>query len=186
MSEFKKETRYVVLKLSKMTDHQKSALGAALSEINIDDSVMPECVVVESDWPNYQETWDSIKSIVEGDFASRRDRIAELEREKVVLVAQIEVLKQLAEPAIKLMRATGASSGWHKKADELDLVVNSKLTTQCLNQIKAEAVRKFSSELASRVEVPDSSAQKIEYYKAAILHVLQFAEQYAESIAKGE
>lgn len=68
MSEFKKETRYVVLKLSKMTDHQKSALGAVLADIRLDESAMPECVVVESDWPNYQETWDSIQAICEGRF----------------------------------------------------------------------------------------------------------------------
>ena len=82
MSEFKKETRYLVLKLSKLTDHQKTAIGAVLSEINLDDSTMPECVVVEHDWPNYQETWGSIQAIVEGRYVSRD-----------VLVAQVEAIK---------------------------------------------------------------------------------------------
>lgn len=70
MTEFNKEKRYVVLKLSKLTDHQKTAIGAALAEINLDESAMPECVVVEHDWPNYQETWDAIQAIVEGRYVS--------------------------------------------------------------------------------------------------------------------
>ena len=76
-SEFKKEVRYVVLKLSKMTDEQKTALGAALSEINLMDDAMPDCVVVESDWPNYQDTWSDIQAVCECRFISRAELQAE-------------------------------------------------------------------------------------------------------------
>jgi hypothetical protein len=77
MSEFKKETRYVVLKLSKLTDHQKTALGASLSEIQLSDGAMPDCVVVESDWPNYQDTWAAIEAVSEGNYTSPSELTAQ-------------------------------------------------------------------------------------------------------------
>jgi hypothetical protein len=80
MSEFQKETRYIVLKLSKLTDHQKTALGAVLAEINLEESAMPECVVVEHDWPNFDETWAAIQAISEGGFVSGKELVLERDR----------------------------------------------------------------------------------------------------------
>jgi len=42
------------------------------------------------------------------------------------LELELEHLRELAKPAIRLMRATGEFSGWHEKADELEAVINQK------------------------------------------------------------
>ena len=52
----------------------------------------------------------------------------------------------------------------------------------CLAHVRAEAVDMFASELAARVEVPNASPQKIEFYKAAIRHAITFAQGCAERI----
>lgn len=70
MSEFKREKRYVVLKIS---DIRSAGLSEGeISRLNrVCDSVERSrahrgkpplnCVVVESDWPEYEPTWDAIK-----------------------------------------------------------------------------------------------------------------------------
>lgn len=134
----------------------------------------------EKDSEGYYE--DTTTQMAWNAWVKQGGRIAELEREKAELVAQVEVLKQLAEPAIKLMRATGNSSGWHKKADELELVVNSKLTTQCLNQIKAEAGSAgfIAGWEACQKEMPEPFNVMVTCNYAAL------SERYGASIAKGE
>ena len=69
------------------------------------------------------------------DLIDAEQRILELE-------AQVEQLRNLLIPATKLMRATAPSSGWHKTADEIEAVINSKLITESMNhvdEIKAQA-----------------------------------------------
>lgn len=70
MPEFKREHRYIILKLS---DVEQASLGtverAALDRIicivdaarKYRDKPPLECVVVESDWPEYEPTWKAIK-----------------------------------------------------------------------------------------------------------------------------
>lgn len=127
---------------------------------------------------------------------AQKNRIAELEREKAELVAQVEVLNsknfELTCYRVDVIRCLKTIAFNHNHAEIIRYqplaraLMDSLPKDKELNQIKAEAVKEFASTLAKRVEVPDSSAQKIEYYKAAIRHVLQFADQYASSIVKGE
>ncbi len=73
MSEFKKELRYYVVKVSdaqQFSDEAKHALENVLyaSQIvrKLRDAPQIDCVVVESDWPEYEIVWGMIQARVEG------------------------------------------------------------------------------------------------------------------------
>jgi len=73
MSEFKRERRYLVAKVrdveTALSGDEKRQLSALMDKVENhreQQGKSPlECVVVESDWPNYQETWDSVREVWE-------------------------------------------------------------------------------------------------------------------------
>lgn len=60
MSEFKREERYIVIKIKYLSDQDKDQIRGLLEMRGI---VTQECVVVESDWPIYEKVWDMIEDI---------------------------------------------------------------------------------------------------------------------------
>lgn len=60
----KLENRYVVIKLSKLNDSQKSNLHSCLSDFVPKDSLV-DCVVVEKDWPMYKDTVSKVLAYAE-------------------------------------------------------------------------------------------------------------------------
>lgn len=76
---FEREERYVVVKIKDMTYNQREALKRVLGDWRIPTR---ECVVVESDWPEYETVWDMIQGRVEGEEAERirQDMVAENNR----------------------------------------------------------------------------------------------------------
>jgi len=72
---FQREERYVVLKIKDLREYLPQPLIDHLSSIA--DEVRAgrqlagkqplECVVVESDWPEYEPTWQAIEARVDGD-----------------------------------------------------------------------------------------------------------------------
>lgn len=60
MSSFKREERYIVLKLSDLTDDEYSHIEDYLEKCMIERR---ECVVVEADWPIYEDVWNMIENI---------------------------------------------------------------------------------------------------------------------------
>lgn len=52
-------------------------------------------------------------------------------------------------------------------------------------EIRAEAVEEFSKALLNTVQVPNGPLTRVDYYKAAIRHAIQFAEQYAAKVRQG-
>lgn len=72
MTDFKRETRYIVIKGTDIDRYlsvsQKSALASICSKIcqgrRDDDRRELKAVVVESDWPEYNEVWKMIESRV--------------------------------------------------------------------------------------------------------------------------
>jgi hypothetical protein len=132
-----------------------------------------------------------IKAVAGQDFSSRDCRvvnpritaresieianyIVQLESGFDALASQAEVLRQTGNQVINY----GLNANYWVQA------VNQS-PAACLAQVRAEAVDMFASELAARVEVPDASPQKIEFYKAAIRHAITFAQGYAERIRQG-
>lgn len=60
---FKREERYIVVKRKSLTAIQETALRAHIARLGIETV---ECVVVESDWPEYEHVWDMIEARCEG------------------------------------------------------------------------------------------------------------------------
>jgi hypothetical protein len=70
---FKREDRYFVFKRSDLLPHQAKGLDDLRATANkirgIRGKPPLECVVVESDWPEYETVWDMIQGRVEGEQA---------------------------------------------------------------------------------------------------------------------
>lgn len=62
MTEFSREERYIVLKLSDLTEDEYSHIDEYIEKCMIERR---ECVVVESDWPIYEEVWNMIEKMGE-------------------------------------------------------------------------------------------------------------------------
>lgn len=73
-NEFMREERYIVFKLSDVEEHftpgerQQLARLAEVQRVGRSEGGKPllECVVVESDWPEYEPTWKAIEARVTG------------------------------------------------------------------------------------------------------------------------
>jgi len=92
VSEFKREHRYFVFKISDaehapaMPEHvldDLSDIGQAFDRGRAARNKLPlECVVVESDWPEYEIVWGMLEARIEGrpnQITALQARIAELE-----------------------------------------------------------------------------------------------------------
>ncbi len=74
-TEFKREERYIVFKLSDVEEHftpgerQQLARLAEVQRVGRSEAGKPplECVVVEADWPEYEPTWKVIEARVAGE-----------------------------------------------------------------------------------------------------------------------
>lgn len=70
MTDFRREERYVVLKVSDIVKHLSDTDKTYLADIccaiesarESEGKRRMECVVVESDWPEYEPTWAAIES----------------------------------------------------------------------------------------------------------------------------
>ena len=79
MPEFKREIRYVVLKISHMDETQKDILPRLL-EINGFNPVAG--LVVETDWPEYEVVWNMIEARMKGEGCDKHDLLFENSRLK--------------------------------------------------------------------------------------------------------
>jgi hypothetical protein len=70
--EFKREVRYIVIKLKDIDENTRRQLGNFMEDLEIPSR---DCVVVESDWPEYEPVWKMIEDRVTGKaaLASRED-----------------------------------------------------------------------------------------------------------------
>lgn len=73
-TEFKREERYIVFKLSDVEEHftpgekQQLARLAEVQRVGREEAGKAplECVVVEADWPEYEPTWKAIQARMTG------------------------------------------------------------------------------------------------------------------------
>lgn len=64
MTEFKREERYIVVKRSRLSADEERRIMAALP---INGAALTNCVVIESDWPEYEPVWAMLRARVMGD-----------------------------------------------------------------------------------------------------------------------
>lgn len=173
MSEFKREPRYYVFKISKLDhekDHELFNLKQSLGEHND-----VECVVVEHDWPCYEATWKMIEQVANGEFTDPFRTIAELtaraenaERENfrlaTFMLKTADKLEQYEE-----WRATGWTLRRPAKAYEDEL-------NQLAIQQKIEVLEKFHSD-TDDVLLDDEKVAKLEVLDAITHRIKQLRTQ---------
>lgn len=79
-TEFEREERYIVFKLSDVEEHftpgekQQLARLVEVQRVGREEAGKPplECVVVEKDWPEYEPTWKAIEARVTGEHPVQR------------------------------------------------------------------------------------------------------------------
>lgn len=123
MPEFQREERYIVVKIKDLQEGQADGLRALLA---MNDVPTRECVVVEADWPIYEDVWAMVQRLVEGrpqktddlkeqlvDEARNVDEAnAELRKvreEKDALAAQVDEAKELVREWIENPQTTAAT-----------------------------------------------------------------------------
>lgn len=58
MPKFMREDRYIVIKKSHLNGKQMNAIYRCIDDNHI---AQVDCVVVEADWPEYEQTWTAIE-----------------------------------------------------------------------------------------------------------------------------
>ncbi len=133
--QFEREHRYFVFKVKNLTQDQQQRLYDFEMELGPRNSV-GECVVVESDWPNYQDTWADIQAVSEGRFVSR----TQLQAERDALAAQVESMRAAMLNACNVIDL--AANVEQSQAVYLMERVLAATPQQCLRDVQAEAGRK--------------------------------------------
>lgn len=104
-TEFKREERYIVVKI-KDIDNQRQ-LEKLRYQIHQGCGVNTvECVVVESDWPEYETVWKMIQDRIEGrpnELATSNERIRDLDEE-------LRIARQGAEYAFQQAKEADANA----------------------------------------------------------------------------
>ncbi|ELO1828399.1 hypothetical protein QXB71_003655 [Vibrio cholerae] len=83
---FKRERRYIVAKVkdvtSALTIEEQSVLSSLLDKIESNRKASGksklECVVIESDWPNYDEAWSSVERVANNTYEPIEEILSEM------------------------------------------------------------------------------------------------------------
>ena len=85
---FQRDERYIVVKRKRLTSKTESVLRSLLDDYNVDTV---ECVVVESDWPEYEQVWAMIEARCTGNpLPSITDLQSQLSQSKAEIERLIE------------------------------------------------------------------------------------------------
>lgn len=74
MNSFKREEHYIVFKISRLDQEQLEFLERVQREI----PQINNCVVVESDWPEYETVWKMIEERVTGSRVTESEHTVEM------------------------------------------------------------------------------------------------------------
>lgn len=161
MSDFKREERYIVIKRKHLDEIAEHHIRYWLAENNIPTV---ECVVVESDWPNYDATWEAVQQVAEGTYDS--DEITRLQSEVERLENELEGYRAL------------------KRLHRLDNYPNEITARAWLLRKQAEAVDKHLEFVWSHI-----GDRSINFNEAGILESFRELErrlrQQADELEKG-
>lgn len=131
-----------------------------------------------------------------GDILSMVDKIANLEREKAELVAQVEYVKSHFNDLIEVAQRCDSWESFPQKPLDRAVTALESMPVNCLNQIKAEAVSDFvemvdnefsTTELCAHYGSRGTDASDLTEKQVVLTVDLKQAKlQHAASIAKGE
>jgi hypothetical protein len=190
MNEFKREWRFIVAKVKHLTPEQCQQI---VDLIGAFDHPPMECVVVESDWPNYEDTWEAIEQVSNGEYQSPYDRIEQLERERDELAAHVETLRGGLNDAIEALVSETMESGVVEENEIHDLrTLEMSIPQTSLAEVKAKAAKEgiIAAALSLNAVKPErhhSYADGHEYgYYVAYQLVFAFAEKHAQQIRNGK
>lgn len=133
MSAFKREERYIVVKLKHLAGLQVAPLRNFLRENRVPTL---DCVVIESDWPEYEPVWKMIERRMAGQpavtAAEELDAVLHWRNKHAVAVKERDALQQLLNAADELSVTSilldvvpGDGSGHEVYAKSVDEVVNA-------------------------------------------------------------
>lgn len=123
-TEFKREDRYIVIKRSDLANVPVNYRSALVEPMLSLLSHLPrrECLVVESDWPEYELTWAAIEARVTGkpsddipDFTPGNGNKAE--RRATALVAQLQADLTERDEEIDALRLDAERYRWLRSRD---------------------------------------------------------------------
>lgn len=170
MSDFKRERIYFILKTKHLNEEQCQKLTGIADSINHPPL---ECVVVESDLPNYEDTWKAVEQVANGEYQSpyeliehQQARIEELEQREQELAATVNRLREDLKAIL----------GWRELRDTKNIPIER------IEEIAREAI-----EAAGKQNL---NAVKLEVAKAAVKTALinlgegSLSEQDISSFAK--
>lgn len=150
MSHFKREERYIVVKIKRICGETEHQLRQLIRNYEIPTE---DCVVVEHDWPNYEHTWLTVQQVAEGTF---EDPAAEIERLRGKLNKEIDaaceanvrlILAEQERDQLK-ERLTAIESAAndlfkikHRDGSHTILTVDMNHLQSVLNNVSAEEVK---------------------------------------------
>jgi len=150
MSKFKQENRYVVLKTTDidgtLTSYEKNTLKAICLHIearrkHAGKSVL-ECVVVESDWPIYEQTWDEVQRLVEGRASKTEDQ----QKEIAALKNDVDMLPKKRHPSLKSLAGSISEYLGNNTIDD----VHYKCAEKLMNEFSICRTEESTAELATK------------------------------------
>lgn len=118
MGEFKREERYLVVKLSDFhTEQDEDAVRGWLRKFGVPTR---QCVVVEHDWPIYEEVWDMVRRMAEG----RAQRIDEME-------SRHALLRSACESVVRGLDFARDGEAMEREQDKLEVALKRDAGTAC-------------------------------------------------------
>lgn len=136
-TEFKREERYIVIKRKHLHPITEASLRNTLNELGVGTV---ECVVVESDWPEYETVWRMIEERAAGRTTQCSGDTQELADPQVVVAGKLLTIKPGAPEIALLCRAIFRASF---ADDEDEALVNQKYQEWEEDQAKAIRAARF-------------------------------------------
>lgn len=125
MSEFKREERYIVVKLKNIGNAELERKFRHMISHELQVPTV-ECLVVESDWPIYEEAWDMVQRLAEG----REQKIDQLQRQN----DELNLIKSRYEALIFAVETKHPDESRHETALRYIQQAENRGNTPTINQ----------------------------------------------------
>lgn len=190
MSEFKREGRYVILKLKHMSSTKKACLGLLLSDY---EEYCVDAVVVEAGWPIYEGVWDAVQRLSEGKpqlINEQQKQIIDLQRRVTNLIKitrKVKELytdqqKQIDELSSTVLVITQLMRNILPISDGGRVLVEAAIFNQIVAALNASPTQSLAEHNARVIETMLASLQDPNY--PPMMYDRESMEEYASNIRK--